>query len=251
MSTDGYTDSPISLESSLLNLNCSKSILRTDIDKLLLCNETKTVRISSPFLKVPCIIKSSKFGKHNKTYFRNYQCKPICEIGHTIRFYEDKFLWKCTPCYNNSVKNQIGNKPCIPCARGWVAYTNKTICYDTYKNISLKFTDNSSLIMMLASGLMLSSLSCTIFFFIKHNETPVVKSSNLILSSVQLVGQLLTVVMMPFLFIGEPNSKICVLRPICIGVFLTATTGVTMIKTRSLLRIFQKAIVMTDKEKSR
>ena len=105
--------------------------------------------------------------------------------------------------------------------------------------------------MMSVSGMMFSEISPSIFLFIKYNETPAVKSSNIILSFIQLTGQLLTVLIMPFLFIGEVNTMMCILRPVCIGILLTVTTGVTMIKIRTLLRIFQKPIPMTKKERVR
>ena len=84
--------------------------------------------------------------------------------------------------------------------------------------------------------------------FIKYNETPVVKSSNLQMSFIQLFAQLITVVIMPFLFIGDPNPLICVLRPSCIGLLLTVSTCATMSKTRTLLRIFQSSTRMSKKE---
>ena len=61
--------------------------------------------------------------------------------------------------------------------------------YPMYKNISLQFTDKLSIIMMSFSGVMLSGISATIFLFIKYSETPIIKSSNIHLSFVQLTAQ--------------------------------------------------------------
>ena len=93
----------------------------SNIDTFLLCNKTKTVRTLT---FVPRL--SSLYKRRYKIYRTDYKCKPICEIVHTVHFYEGRFQRKCTRCYNNSVKNKIGNEPCNPCARGWVANMNKT-----------------------------------------------------------------------------------------------------------------------------
>ena len=144
----------------------------------------------------------------------------------------------------------MGNAKCKLCERGWISNTNKTYCIDTYRNLSSDLTDDSSIIMLSVSCTMLSGISSSIFLFIKHRETPIIKSSNIILSFLQLTAHLLTVIVMPFLFIGEPNVHICILKPVCVGLLLTLSTAVTLSKTTTFLKIFQSKVKMTAKQKS-
>ena len=152
-------------------------------------------------------------------------------------------------CEKNTFKSTVGHGKCQACLPGWIANKNKTKCYDTYKNLTIRFTDDSSVLMLSVSGVILSAISSSIFFYIKYNETPLVRSSNLILSCIQLSSQLLLVIILPFIFIGEPNTIICILRPTLIGILMTVSTSVTLSKTRTLLRIFNSKIKMSNRER--
>ena len=89
------------------------------------------------------------------------------------------------------------------------------------------------------------------FLYIKYNESPVVKSSNLLLSAIQLTAQIILVIILPYTFIGEPNTLACFLRPVLVGLLLTVAIYVTLCKTRTLLRIFQSKIRISNREKAK
>ena len=88
---------------------------------------------------------------------------------------------------------------------GWEANANKAKYIDRYKTHALKFTDDDSMIMKAFSGCAFSMIVLITSIFIKHQQTPVVKSSNKLLTSIQLISQLSIIVLLPFLFIGEVN----------------------------------------------
>ena len=223
------------------NINCSTSPFIKALEKEKLCQHT---------FKVKTI---KKYGDPDDSYspigsLNDYKCKPRCPAGKSILFNEKKYIWQCQHCSNNSVKLNIGNGICNPCSPGWLANINKTQCYDTYKNLALLFTDDSATLILSLSAILVVSISFTFFLYLKYRSTPVVKSSNLLLSVVQLVSQFVLAVIMPFIFIGTPNVSSCTLRPLLVGLLLTISASVTNSKTRTLLRIFDSDIKLTKRE---
>ena len=214
-------------------INCSTSPFIKENEKSALCKE-----ISATKVLLNVITDNEDETKTGTIFLKDYKCKPRCAAGNVLHFNFKSYAFECKICENNTVKSYSGNGKSQQCLRGWLANRYKTMCFDTYINLSIRFTDESSVVMLSVSGMLLSGISSTIFLYIRYHETPVVKSSNLILSCIQLSSQLLLVIVMPFLFIGTPNTLIRSLRPVFVGLLLTISTSITLCKTRTLLRKF-------------
>ena len=103
--------------------------------------------------------------------------------------------------------------------------------------------------MLAVSGAMFSGISATVFLFIKSHNTPVVNSSNKILTAIQLSSQFLLVIILPFIYIGIPNVGICFIRLVVIGVLLTISSAVSFCKINTLLHIFNSHMTHSKKKR--
>ena len=184
--------------------NCSDSLFLSDMQKEVLCKQSLQVLLLKFFVS-----ENIQQNNINITSISKYSCKPNCPPGKFLQFNHTIFTWGCRECVGNTYKSQFGSAKCTPCERGWDANKNKTLCFDTYKNITLLFSDSTSIIMLAASGTLFSAISASIFFFIKFRDTPLVKSSNRILSAIQISSQLSLVLILPFIYIGIPNIVLC------------------------------------------
>ena len=227
---------------SSYKLNCNGSMFLNKTTKDKYCQDNFTIKTLS----------FSGYANYD-TYIipdwnlKNYTCKPTCSAGKTISFTDHTYL--CKLCIGNKAKPIAGNHECTPCKRGWTPNKRKTLCIDTYENKSLDLSGVEAIVMLFLSCLMFAFVSFCLYLFMKHKDTPIVKSSNLQLSVLQLLTQIAIVVTTPFVFMTKPSTILCMLRPSCVGVLFTIAFTITMSKLKALLRIFQSQSRLTPEER--
>ena len=183
----------------------------------------------------------------------NFSCINKCSAGMTLvhRYEQSTNLirYKCIICPIGSVKEDIGDHECKPCdVIGFKANKQQTKCIDTFHTFSLNFSNYIGLVMLgfCAFGFFLVSIA--IYSFMKYKDTPVVKSSNRLLSLVQLFSYQLFFILLPFLFIGEKTSVICFIQPISISILLTIPISLSNVRVHTLVLIFHAKVRISANE---
>ena len=155
----------------------------------------------------------------------------------------------CSPCPENYFKETSEKSECQKCPFGFTSNVNKTICKDPFTLELLSIRSIKGFLITAFS--IFCSLFCifTIATLLHKRETPVVKSANFLLFTVQIVCHLIISLSVPFLYLNEVVFVVCSTRHIIVGFFFTLSASIIYIKTRKYLRIFQRVYRLSNKEK--
>jgi len=177
----------------------------------------------------------------------------ICQPGHfktygnTSRFGSG---WKCVLCPKHFFKNMYGNHKCIPCF-GRLSIDNgyRTGCVDPYKNIYQVPSSSIELILIKVIscfGLALTTGSALIFW--TRRKTPVVSTSDYVLSMVHqaVIAALFLVLPIPHLW--RANTYSCLFKVLPISILYTASISVVFVKSQKLLKAFLSKVRISTKE---
>ncbi|XP_078521622.1 vomeronasal type-2 receptor 26-like [Lissotriton helveticus] len=94
-------------------------------------------------------------------------------------------------------------------------------------------------IVLTTISLLCSLLSlCIVMVFIKHNQTPIVKANNLLLSYMLLLALVLCFAC-PLMFIGQPRSLNCLLRQVTFGIAFALCVSCILAKTVTVIMAFR------------
>ncbi|KAK7809203.1 hypothetical protein U0070_025612 [Myodes glareolus] len=127
---------------------------------------------------------------------------------------------KCVRCREDQYTNRE-QKQCIP----------KAMVFLNYKD-----TLGMALSLM---ALCLSAFTAVILVvFVKHRDTPIVKANNRNLTYILLISLIFSF-LCPLLFIGHPNSAICILQQVTFGVVFTVAVSTVLAKTVTVLLAFK------------
>nr|XP_047143029.1 metabotropic glutamate receptor 5-like [Hydra vulgaris] len=153
----------------------------------------------------------------------------------------------CRRCQVNFFKTSYGTNKCEKCPLGYTSNNNNTACLLTF-GVDLTFHCIEGIIItLIAAFSTLIGLITAVTFILKRN-TPVVKSSNFILSLTQIICYLLVSLLVPLLYVSN-NELYCYWRSFIISFLLITATSITYIKTRKYIFIFKTLIRFTKKEK--
>ncbi|EDL83558.1 rCG64170, partial [Rattus norvegicus] len=175
-------------------------------------------------------------------------CSENCSPGFRKSFHEGKYAccFECSLCPENEISNGTGKcmhawkmyiDDCVKCPEDHYANTVRTHClrkaviFLTYKN-SLGMTFSGiALCLSLLTTLVLG-------IFVKHQKTPVVKANNITFSYILLIS-LIFCFLCSFLFIGEPNTPICILQQTVFGIVFTVAVSTVLAKTITVVLAFK------------
>ena len=153
--------------------------------------------------------------------------------------WEKEFGWYYKKCPSGTIKEDPGNGSCSKCPRFQISNSDNTQCFDPYKTINVFNFETyegvmSIILVILIAIISLAFMSCYIF----HRNTPVVKSSQLAFTNVQLVSHLL-IALASALGQWLDHPVICTSNAGIIGVLLTLNLATTIVKTQTVLTIFK------------
>ncbi|CAO2589916.1 Vomeronasal type-2 receptor 116 [Lemmus lemmus] len=143
----------------------------------------------------------------------------------------------CTPCPENEVSNETNVDQCVKCPEDQYANAEQIHCID--KTVSfLTYEDPLGMALTLMTLCFSAFTSVVLGIFVKHHDTPLVKANNRNLSYTLLIS-LIFCFLCPLLFIGHPNTVICILQQITFGVVFTVAVSTVLAKTVTVLLAFK------------
>ncbi|XP_005083491.1 vomeronasal type-2 receptor 116-like [Mesocricetus auratus] len=166
-------------------------------------------------------------------------CSKSCPPGFRKKTQEGKpaCCFDCIPCLKNEISNESDMDQCEKCPVGHYANPErnhclrKSVAFLTYHDLlgkTLTFT-----------SLGFSSLTTVVLgVFLKHRDTPIVKANNRALSYVLLIT-LTFCFLCPLLFIGLPNTAICILQQSAFGFLFTVALSTVLTKTITVVMAFK------------
>ena len=166
------------------------------------------------------------------------KCADQCLPGlYAFRATNKKCCWKCVQCPDDSFKAKTGTEHCSKCPARSVPNINHTTCIEL-EEIYLQQNSRYGITLTITTTIAAVPRVVITLTFMVYRNTPLVKSSNVQLSLLQL-GIALLACTHPFLYIGKPTLLICYLRPLVFGVLFTISNSIIFNKADRLLRIFK------------
>ncbi|XP_003748781.2 vomeronasal type-2 receptor 116-like isoform X2 [Rattus norvegicus] len=143
----------------------------------------------------------------------------------------------CKPCPENEISNETNVDVCARCPDDQYANIEQNRCIPKAV-VFLSYEEP------LGMALSLISLGFSVFtivllgVIVKHHNTPIVKANNRTLTYILLIS-LIFCFLCPLLFIGHPNSAICILQQITFGVVFTVSVSTVLAKTITVILAFK------------
>ena len=175
----------------------------------------------------------------NKTMFKQVCHNRNCFVGFFPVYISRGCCWICQLCYPGFVKSKEGMHDCSKCPTNSIPNKNKTKCLKFQYQYFI-ISDFQQLFAVALSSIGIVYTLCFLAVFLFYKDTPIVKSSNLTLSVLQLILHLI----MNFHFgmtIFEQKKWICFMHSISGGYLLRFIMSIHIIKTNQLLKIFKSS----------
>ena len=164
----------------------------------------------------------------------------ICSSGSYPSYLSDPCCWKCLTCSPTCVKPNEGQHLCTKCSLDSIPNKNKTQCLPfIYKYLTLNSEQELAVKILSTLG-----GAYTLFFlvvFMYYKSTPIVKSSNMKLSFVQLTLHVFLNIHMASSVVQQVNYT-CLTHWILGSYLLKIIKLIYIIKTNQLLTIFHSKI---------
>ncbi|XP_022903794.1 metabotropic glutamate receptor 5-like [Onthophagus taurus] len=180
--------------------------------------------------------KEIQFG--NRTEVSSV-CSMPCKVGHYKNVQqsgkEKKCCWACSRCGNDEVVHPYDNTRCEKCLNGSAPNTNQTDCIKL-PIVYTKWSDAEAIIAMTFSIIGLITTISSFVVFLKHNDTPVVKSSTRELSYIILIGMGLAYASV-YSILAKPSMISCALERTLPGLSFAMIYAALLTKTNRIARI--------------
>ncbi|XP_033223425.1 metabotropic glutamate receptor 8-like [Belonocnema kinseyi] len=170
-----------------------------------------------------------------RRYFPNSTCSKPCPRNQVkVRVKEDPCCWRCRKC--GLYQYKLDDHRCEDCDLGTKPTNDGKFCAD----LPVEFIDYSSPLaiatMIVAScGILLTVF--VLFVFWMYSETPVIKASGRELSSLLLLGTMVSF-LMTFAVVVQPSTESCAVTRFGIGLCYTLCYSALVTKTNRIHRIF-------------
>ncbi|XP_057342026.1 metabotropic glutamate receptor 3-like isoform X2 [Microplitis mediator] len=191
-------------------------------------------------------VKYRSEDKSGRKFFPNSACSSPCLPNQVkVREKQDACCWQCQDC--GSYQYRVDEHRCQDCGRGQKPTIDSRHCVP----VKEEFIDYSSPWAVGAMAVASCGILATIFVlsvFWIYSDTPVIKASGRELSSLLLVGTLVSF-LMTFAIVAEPNAKTCMITRFGVGFCYTLCYAALVTKTNRIHRIFNKKCYSPHKPK--
>ncbi|XP_057291138.1 extracellular calcium-sensing receptor-like isoform X2 [Hydractinia symbiolongicarpus] len=151
--------------------------------------------------------------------------------------------WKCTKCPYDLVS--FHGNACVKCPKQAVPNKQQTEC--NFYKIKYQHNNFESYVVYAVAGI---GVSLTLFIttvFVYNRGTPLIKSSNMNMSIMQLLTHVL-LFLLALLWIGMPTYWKCILGPGLTGFLYTINLSITLVKTQRFSRIFKSRTLFSRRQ---
>ncbi|XP_028639932.1 vomeronasal type-2 receptor 116-like, partial [Grammomys surdaster] len=167
-------------------------------------------------------------------------CSVTCIAGFR-RIHQEQTAdccFDCAQCPENEVSNETADmEQCVRCPDDKYANLQQTHCLQ--RAVSFLAYEDPVGMALGCMALSFSVLTVLILVtFMKHNDVPIVKANNRILSYILLIF-LFFCFLCSLFFIGHPSQATCILQQTTFGVFFTVAVSTVLAKTITVVMAFK------------
>ena len=163
-------------------------------------------------------------------------CMDKCKPG-TLQTTTIACCWQCIKCPVNTVSRVYGSSNCSECPNDQKSNKNRTQCIDlTVPNTT--WTEGPAILCVSLAVIRVALCILVIFVFIKHKNTPLVKSSGFELSIVFLM-LIAAHFALASVYFAPPSHVLCKIKEPWRYVSLTGCISILLLKTLRLASAFE------------